>query len=95
MAVSMTAQNGSIAMKSFPQTRRAVLVGGGATVIAGTSGLLVPAQAKALAPTPSMRGGANNYRPGAPLVDLPISASRSGPIQPKGMSATPRAMARP
>jgi len=69
MAVSMTAQNGSIAMKSFPQTRRAVLVGGGATVIAGTSGLLVPAQAKALAPTPSMRGGANNYRPGAPLVD--------------------------
>lgn len=28
----------------------------------------VPARAGGLAPTPSMRGGANNYRPGAPVV---------------------------
>jgi hypothetical protein len=28
-----------------------------------------PARAASLAPTPSMRGGANNYRPGAPLVE--------------------------
>ena len=41
----------------------------GAALIAGTTGLLVPARAQGLAPTPSMRGGANNYRPGAPLVE--------------------------
>lgn len=35
----------------------------------GTAGLWTPAQAATLAPTPSMRGGANNYRPGAPIVD--------------------------
>ncbi|MFM9975473.1 MAG: twin-arginine translocation pathway signal [Beijerinckiaceae bacterium] len=34
----------------------------------GTSGLLTPARAQVLAPTPSMRGGANNYLPGAPIV---------------------------
>ena len=32
-------------------------------------GLMVPARASGLAPTPSMRGGSNNYRPGAPIVD--------------------------
>ncbi|GIT93012.1 hypothetical protein JANAI62_34700 [Jannaschia pagri] len=30
---------------------------------------MTPARAEGLAPTPTMRGGANNYRPGAPLVD--------------------------
>nr|WP_246429235.1 twin-arginine translocation pathway signal [Sagittula marina] len=30
---------------------------------------MVPARAAGVAPTPTMRGGANNYRPGAPLVD--------------------------
>jgi hypothetical protein len=35
---------------------------------AGASGLLLPAHAQDLAPTPTMRGGANNYRPGAPVV---------------------------
>ncbi len=49
-------------------TRRGVLVSTGALVVTGASGLLVPAQAKTLAPTRSMRGGANNYRPGAPIV---------------------------
>lgn len=33
------------------------------------SGLLVPARAKSLAPTRSMRGGSNNYLAGAPIVD--------------------------
>ncbi len=54
-------------------TRRALLVAGaavaGTTLTAGASGLLAPARAKGLAPTRSMRGGANNYRPGAPIVE--------------------------
>lgn len=49
--------------------RRSVLTAGGAVVATGLSGLLVPAEAKGLAPTPSMWGGSNNYRPGAPIVD--------------------------
>ena len=52
------------------QTRRTLLLAGaGAAMVTGASGLLVPAQAKGLAPTPTMRGGANNYRPGAPIVE--------------------------
>jgi protocatechuate 3,4-dioxygenase beta subunit len=35
----------------------------------GVSGNLVPANAKGLAPTPSMLGGSNNYIPGAPIVE--------------------------
>ena len=50
-------------------TRRTVLTAGSAIVATGISGLIVPAQAKGLAPTASMRGGSNNYRPGAPIVD--------------------------
>nr|WP_261368266.1 twin-arginine translocation pathway signal [Pseudosulfitobacter koreense] len=41
----------------------------GAAVATGASGLLVPARAQGVAPTPTMRGGANNYRPGAPIVE--------------------------
>ncbi|MEM8812531.1 MAG: twin-arginine translocation pathway signal [Pseudomonadota bacterium] len=48
--------------------RRSLLAAGGAVVVAGVSGLSVPVQAKGLAPTRTMRGGANNYRPGAPIV---------------------------
>lgn len=41
-----------------------------ATIAAmGTTGLLVPAQAQGIAPTPTMPGGSNNYIPGAPIVD--------------------------
>ncbi|WP_354539680.1 twin-arginine translocation pathway signal [Roseovarius sp. MBR-6] len=47
-------------------TRRTVLAG--AAALAAT-GLMVPAQAKGLAPTRTMRGGANNYLPGAPIVE--------------------------
>jgi len=50
-------------------TRRSFLAVGGAVAISGISGLRVPASAKGLAPTPSMRGGANNYLPGAPIVE--------------------------
>ena len=52
-------------------TRRAVLVSGAALAVStvGASGLLVPARAQGLSPTPSMRGGSNNYRPGAPVVE--------------------------
>jgi hypothetical protein len=50
-------------------TRRTLIAIGGAAVLSGGSGLFVPARAKGLAPTLSMRGGSNNYRPGAPIVD--------------------------
>ncbi len=54
-------------------TRRTLLLGAaastGAMVLTGASGLLVPARAQGLVPTRTMRGGANNYRPGAPVVN--------------------------
>ncbi|PVB59565.1 twin-arginine translocation pathway signal [Labrenzia sp. 011] len=50
-------------------TRRRLLATGGAAVVTAASGLVVPARAEGLAPTPSMRGGANNYLPDAPIVD--------------------------
>lgn len=49
--------------------RRSLLAAGGSIVATGVSGLIVPARAKGLAPTRSMRGGSNNYRRGAPIVD--------------------------
>ena len=60
-------------MASVLKTRRNVLLVGagaaGAALVAGGSSLLTPARANGLAPTPTMRGGANNYRPGAPIVE--------------------------
>lgn len=56
-------------MTEFLTTRRSLLTATGAVLATGVSGLLVTAQANGLAPTPSMRGGSNNYRPGAPIVD--------------------------
>ncbi len=51
-------------------TRRGLLtVAAGALLATGAAGLIVPARAAGLAPTPSMRGGSNNYRPGAPIVE--------------------------
>jgi protocatechuate 3,4-dioxygenase beta subunit len=58
-------------MTHLPRTRRTLLAAGTAALGAlatGASGLVVPAAAQGLAPTPTMRGGANNYRPGAPIV---------------------------
>lgn len=59
-------------MNQHEPTRRRLVIAGAsaaAAAIATGSGLFVPAQAKGLAPTPSMRGGANNYLPGAPIVE--------------------------
>ena len=50
-------------------TRRTVLAAGVAAMVTGAPGLLVPARAQGLAPTPSMRGGSNNYQPGASIVE--------------------------
>ena len=49
--------------------RRGLLAAGGSVLATGVSGLLVTARATDLAPTLSMQGGSNNYRPGAPIVD--------------------------
>ncbi|SMC99036.1 twin-arginine translocation pathway signal [Primorskyibacter flagellatus] len=50
-------------------TRRTVVATAGAALLIGASGLTIPARAQSLAPSPTMRGGANNYRPGAPIVE--------------------------
>ena len=55
-------------MSRSKYTRRTILATGAGLVTTGVSGLIVPAVAKGLAPTPTMRGGANNYQPGAPIV---------------------------
>jgi protocatechuate 3,4-dioxygenase beta subunit len=53
--------------------RRSLLIASAATagsiLAGGVSGLMTPAQANGLAATQSMRGGANNYIPGAPVVE--------------------------
>ncbi len=46
---------------------RRTLIATGAAVM--TAGLITPARAQSFKPTATMRGGANNYRPGAPIVD--------------------------
>ncbi|MFO6463021.1 twin-arginine translocation pathway signal [Jannaschia sp. KMU-145] len=46
--------------------RRALIAATGAAL---ATSLVVPARAQGIAPTPTMRGGANNYRPGAPIVE--------------------------
>lgn len=50
-------------------TRRTLLQTTGASLALTSAGLTVPARAAGVAPTVSMRGGSNNYRPGAPIVD--------------------------
>ena len=55
-------------MADLVTTRRRFLTSTGAVMAVGLGGLVVPARAQGVAPTPSMRGGANNYRPGAPIV---------------------------
>lgn len=51
-------------MKKLSINRRTLLAAG----LTSVSGLIIPARAEGLAPTTSMRGGSNNYRPGAPIV---------------------------
>jgi hypothetical protein len=47
-------------------SRRRFMTLTAATFAAGVS---APVQAQSWAPTPTMRGGSNNYRPGAPIVE--------------------------
>ena len=56
-------------MNTTTFSRRSVIATGAVTILTGVSGLIGPARAQGLAPTPSMRGGSNNYIPGAPLVE--------------------------
>lgn len=56
-------------MPSALLSRRALLATGGSVLAIGMSALVVPARAQGLAPTQSMRGGANNYIKGAAIVD--------------------------
>lgn len=52
-------------MTKLSMNRRTLLAAG----LTSVTGLIVPAHAQGLAPTPTMRGGSNNYRPGAPIVE--------------------------
>ena len=57
-------------MKTGKIERRTLLATGGVALAAGViSATTLPARAQSFAPTQTMRGGANNYRPGAPIVD--------------------------
>ncbi|MEP3345587.1 MAG: twin-arginine translocation pathway signal [Litoreibacter sp.] len=56
-------------MSDLNTTRRGLLATTGALAATAVSGLLLPARAQGLAPTPTMRGGSNNYQPGAPIVE--------------------------
>ena len=56
-------------MTSNPLPRRRFVLAGGATLAAGAFVCRSPARARSLEPTRSMRGCANNYLPGAPIVE--------------------------
>lgn len=56
-------------MPDIPCSRRTFLGAAGATILAGVSTPFPLAHAGKLAATRSMRGGANNYLPDAPIVD--------------------------
>ncbi|MBB3713801.1 hypothetical protein FHS00_003408 [Limimaricola variabilis] len=56
-------------MPSSQFTRRGLLAVSGAIIVSSLTGLVRPGHASGLAPTPTMRGGANNYLPGAPIVE--------------------------
>ncbi|GFE50818.1 hypothetical protein So717_25710 [Roseobacter cerasinus] len=49
--------------------RRRLLAATGSALALGAAGLLRPAFAQTVAATPSMRGGSNNYRPEAPIIE--------------------------
>lgn len=56
-------------MTSMLLSRRTFIATASSLVSASACGVVMPSQAGDLAPTPSMRGGSNNYRPGAPVVE--------------------------
>ena len=75
---SVTAREGRAASRSPDMspilrtrpTRRALIAGAAATgAVLAAPAFIRPAVAQALAPTPTMRGGSNNYRPGAPITE--------------------------
>lgn len=70
-------------------SRRTLIKRASATFALGSVGLLHPAQAKSsFAPTKTMRGGANNYAPNAPLVDnLGKGFTMSGTVRRAGDGA--------
>lgn len=49
--------------------RRSLVITGGGIALLGATGFSLPASAQGLAPTKTMRGGSNNYLPGAPIVE--------------------------
>lgn len=55
-------------MSDIDFERRALLAAGGVLGLTGLAGFATPARAAGLAATPSMRGGSNNYVPGAQIV---------------------------
>lgn len=55
-------------MRNLLTTRRTLLSAAGLTAAAGLTGIVAPAAAQGVAPTRTMRGGSNNYLPGAPIV---------------------------
>ena len=56
-------------MTKMTMPRRTLLARTGAALAVAGTGLVAPALASGLAPTRTMRGGSNNYRPGAPIVE--------------------------
>ena len=56
-------------MTQAPMGRRSLIATSAAAFLTAGSGLVSPLPAQGLAPTRSMRGGSNNYRPGAPIVE--------------------------
>lgn len=56
-------------MQHTRSSRRTFLAAAGLVTAGSITGLIRPAYSNGLAPTKSMRGGSNNYLPGAPIVD--------------------------
>ena len=56
-------------MSQSHPTRRAFIAAGGAALATGIAGLSAVSRAESYAATRSMRGGSNNYQPGAPIVE--------------------------
>ena len=56
-------------MKNTLESRRSFLAAAGALVAGSAAGLSIPASAQTYKATKSMRGGSNNYRAGAEVVE--------------------------
>lgn len=56
-------------MSNILLSRRSLFAVGGALLATGALGFASPSYAQGVAATRSMRGGSNNYRKGAPIVD--------------------------